>query len=135
MTVLFFNLYQIVLCTFLNNVPISFSNNATLWLSHVSTSNKSASISWNSSCVINPAEWNLLWSLYSDPRLVSHFLSSTLSGMCVLNLNIRVSRCWMSNSSSNRRGPRPLVLLCFKVYNVSQFEKLLLTRSKGKRGG
>ena len=99
------------LATFLNSIPISFSNNATFWLSHVSTPNKSASISWNSSCVINPADWSLVWSLNTDPRLVSHFLRAILSGMCVINLNIRVSRWWMSNSSSKRRGSNPLVLL------------------------
>ena len=116
--------------TFLKSIPISFSNNATFWLSHVSTPSKSASISWNSSCVIKPAEWNLVWSLYTDPRLVSHFLRAILSGMCVINLNIRASRWWMSNSSSKRRGSSPLVLLkMHKIYYLEVLIQSLCRRS------
>ena len=97
--------------TFLNNVSISLSNMAILWSSQVSMANKSASISWNSSSVMRPAEWNLDWSLKTDPLRDSHALSAALSGICVINLNIRLSRWWMSNSSSKRRGSKAFPLL------------------------
>ena len=81
-----------------------------LWLINQPAFHKIPQVSWDlQTC--RPAEWNLDWSLKTDPLRDSHALSAALSGICAINLNIRLSRWWMSNSCSKRRGSQAFPLL------------------------